>query len=116
MIANKGVLLVNLGSPDSPAVGDVRRFLREFLMDGKVLDVSYLARFFLVHFLSCPSARKPRLKRTGKYGCRKAARLSLSAKKCVRNFKPGWTFRLNWRCATKTRGSRKASTTCSNTP
>jgi len=48
------VLLVNLGSPDSPAVGDVRRFLREFLMDGKVLDVSYLARFFLVHFLILP--------------------------------------------------------------
>ena len=45
---------MNLGSPDSPAVGDVRRFLREFLMDGKVLDVSYLARFFLVHFLILP--------------------------------------------------------------
>src|ERR1017187_6107072 len=29
---NKGVLLVNLGSPDSPSVPDVRRYLREFLM------------------------------------------------------------------------------------
>ena len=45
---------MNLGSPDSPAVRDVRRFLREFLMDGKVLDVSYLVRFFLVHFLILP--------------------------------------------------------------
>jgi len=30
---SKGVLLVNLGSPDSASVGDVRRYLREFLMD-----------------------------------------------------------------------------------
>ena len=45
----KGVLLVNLGSPDSPAVGDVRRFLREFLMDGRVLDAPYLVRWFVVH-------------------------------------------------------------------
>ena len=42
---NKGVLLVNLGSPDSPSVADVRRYLREFLMDGRVLDVNWLVRF-----------------------------------------------------------------------
>ena len=40
---SKGVLLVNLGSPDSPSVPDVRRYLREFLMDGRVLDVNWLA-------------------------------------------------------------------------
>ena len=33
-----GVLLVNLGTPDSPAVGDVRRFLREFLSDPMVVQ------------------------------------------------------------------------------
>ena len=47
---NKGVLLVNLGSPDSPSVADVRRYLREFLMDGRVLDVNWLLRFCIVHF------------------------------------------------------------------
>src|SRR5690242_19273505 len=45
----KGVLLVNLGSPDSPSVPDVRRYLRQFLMDGRVLDLPYLSRFFLVN-------------------------------------------------------------------
>jgi ferrochelatase len=45
----KGALLVNLGSPDSPSVGDVRRYLREFLMDGRVLDAPYLVRWFVVH-------------------------------------------------------------------
>jgi hypothetical protein len=41
----KGVLLINLGSPDSPAVPDVRRYLREFLMDGRVLDAPWPIRF-----------------------------------------------------------------------
>src|SRR5258708_5887563 len=50
----KGVLLVNLGSPDSPSVPDVRRYLREFLMDGRALDVNWLARFCIVHFAILP--------------------------------------------------------------
>src|ERR1019366_7038627 len=55
---NKGVLLVNLGSPDSPSVPDVRRYLREFLMDGRVLDVNWLVRFCIVHFAILPSRPK----------------------------------------------------------
>jgi ferrochelatase len=50
----KGILLVNLGSPDSPAVGDVRRYLREFLMDGRVLDAPWPVRFCVVHFAILP--------------------------------------------------------------
>src|ERR1700691_1873161 len=45
---NKGILLVNLGSPDSTSVGDVRRYLNEFLMDGRVIDVPWIARRFVV--------------------------------------------------------------------
>src|SRR4029434_10535479 len=48
------VLLVNLGSPDSPSVGDVRKYLREFLMDGRVLDAPYPIRFFVVHCCILP--------------------------------------------------------------
>ena len=55
---SKGVLLVNLGSPDSPSVPDVRRYLREFLMDGRVLDVNWLLRFCVVHFAILPSRPK----------------------------------------------------------
>jgi ferrochelatase len=55
---SKGVLLVNLGSPDSPSVPDVRRYLREFLMDGRVLDVNWLVRFCIVHFAILPSRPK----------------------------------------------------------
>ena len=34
-----GVLLTNLGTPDSPSVGDVRRYLRQFLSDPRVVEV-----------------------------------------------------------------------------
>ena len=54
----KGVLLVNLGSPDSPSVPDVRRYLREFLMDGRVLDVNWFVRFCVVHFAILPKRPK----------------------------------------------------------
>jgi protoporphyrin/coproporphyrin ferrochelatase len=48
---SKGVLLVNLGSPDSPSVPDVRRYLNEFLMDGRVLDVAWPLRRFIVSMI-----------------------------------------------------------------
>src|SRR5437764_330447 len=54
----RGILLVNLGSPDSPSVTDVRRYLREFLMDPRVLDIPYPIRFAIVHGLILP--RRPR--------------------------------------------------------
>jgi ferrochelatase len=44
----KAVLLVNLGSPDSPSVADVRRYLNEFLMDGRVIDVAWPLRRLIV--------------------------------------------------------------------
>jgi len=44
----KGALLVNLGSPDSTDVKDVKKYLDEFLMDERVIDVPYLLRAFLV--------------------------------------------------------------------
>ncbi len=53
-MTDKGVLLVNLGSPDSPKVPDVRRYLREFLMDKRVLDAPWPVRFFVVHGLILP--------------------------------------------------------------
>ena len=45
---SKGVLLVNLGSPDSTSVADVRRYLNEFLMDSRVIDTPWLLRRFIV--------------------------------------------------------------------
>ena len=49
-----GVLLVNLGTPDSTKVGDVRKYLRQFLMDGRVIDIPFAARFALVNLIIAP--------------------------------------------------------------
>jgi protoporphyrin/coproporphyrin ferrochelatase len=51
---SKGLLLVNLGSPDSTAVGDVRKYLRQFLMDGRVIDAPWPIRFCIVNFTILP--------------------------------------------------------------
>jgi protoporphyrin/coproporphyrin ferrochelatase len=44
----KGVLLVNLGSPESPTAKDVKPYLDEFLMDRFVIDVPFILRALLV--------------------------------------------------------------------
>ena len=48
------LLLINLGTPDSPSYLDVFKYLREFLMDGRVIDIPYIFRFFLVTLIICP--------------------------------------------------------------
>ena len=51
---SKGILLVNLGSPDSTKVEDVRTYLREFLMDKKVLDSPWIIRKAIVELFILP--------------------------------------------------------------
>ena len=53
-MGKKGILLVNLGTPDSPATADVRKYLNEFLMDGRVLDVNPILRAILVKGVIVP--------------------------------------------------------------
>ncbi|MDP4247810.1 MAG: ferrochelatase [Bacteroidota bacterium] len=49
-----GIILMNLGSPDSTATADVHRYLMEFLMDGRVIDYPWLFRKILVGGLIVP--------------------------------------------------------------
>ncbi|MEJ2719712.1 MAG: ferrochelatase, partial [bacterium] len=51
----RGILLVNTGSPDSPEIKDVRRYLGEFLMDKYVMDVMLPLRFALVRGIILPT-------------------------------------------------------------
>ena len=53
-MSKHGVLLINLGSPDSTAVPDVRKYLREFLMDPRVLDAPWPIRWCIVHLAILP--------------------------------------------------------------
>jgi ferrochelatase len=52
--ARSGALLINLGTPKSPSISDVRRYLREFLSDPRVIDSGPLARRLLVELLILP--------------------------------------------------------------
>ncbi|GAA4651852.1 ferrochelatase [Kistimonas scapharcae] len=54
----RAVLLVNLGSPDSPEVSDVRRYLNEFLMDKYVIDLPWPLRRLIVSAFVLPSRPK----------------------------------------------------------
>ncbi|RQO29982.1 ferrochelatase [Taibaiella sp. KBW10] len=53
-MAKKGLILMNLGSPDSTSVKDLRKYLSEFLMDERVIDKPYLLRYLLVKGIIVP--------------------------------------------------------------
>ncbi|WP_304069033.1 ferrochelatase [Pedobacter glucosidilyticus] len=53
-MGKKGILLVNLGTPDSPKTADVRKYLDEFLMDGRVIDINPVLRTLLVKGIIVP--------------------------------------------------------------
>ncbi len=50
----KGVLIVNLGTPDAPEKSSVYRYLKEFLLDRRVIDISWLGRNLLVRMAILP--------------------------------------------------------------
>ncbi len=53
-MSKKGILLVNLGTPDSPETKDVRKYLDEFLMDPRVIDINPVSRALLVKGIIVP--------------------------------------------------------------
>jgi ferrochelatase len=50
----KGVLILNLGTPNSPSVKDVRVYLREFLNDPRVIDIGRITQLLLVNLIIVP--------------------------------------------------------------
>ncbi|MDQ8203307.1 ferrochelatase [Pelagicoccus sp. SDUM812003] len=57
-MSDNAVLLVNLGSPDSTSVSDVRRYLREFLSDDRVLDSAKPIQQFVLNCFILPTRPK----------------------------------------------------------
>jgi ferrochelatase len=53
-VSRAGLLLVNLGTPDSTDPADVRRYLREFLSDPRVLDIPAWRRFLVLEAFILP--------------------------------------------------------------
>ncbi|MBN1119422.1 MAG: ferrochelatase [Bacteroidales bacterium] len=54
MCKKKGILLVNVGTPDKPQRTAVRKYLTEFLNDPYVIDIPWLSRLLLVNLLIIP--------------------------------------------------------------
>ena len=50
----KALLIINLGTPNKPSYFSVFKYLRQFLMDGRVINVNPILRFLLVNFVICP--------------------------------------------------------------
>ena len=57
-MSKKGLIIINLGSPESYSVKDVKIYLREFLMDEKVIDVPPIIRSILVKGFIIPFRAK----------------------------------------------------------
>lgn len=57
-MSKKGVLLINLGTPDNCDPKSVRRYLKQFLNDSRVIDLPGLVRWFLVNWLIIPRRYK----------------------------------------------------------
>ena len=55
---SKALLLVNIGTPDKPEVGAVRRYLSQFLNDHRVIDIPWLGRKLLVNGIIVPFRAK----------------------------------------------------------
>lgn len=55
----KGVLLVNLGTPDEPSRGAVYKYLKQFLLDPRVIDIPWLQRNLLVRGIIAPFRSGP---------------------------------------------------------
>ncbi len=54
----QGILLINLGTPAHPNTPAVRRYLQQFLMDPRVIDIPWLLRFLLVYGVIGPLRSK----------------------------------------------------------
>ncbi len=57
-MSKKGVLLINLGTPDEPSRAAVYRYLKEFLLDPRVIDIGTIPRHLLVRGIIAPFRSK----------------------------------------------------------
>lgn len=52
-----GLIINNIGTPDTYHPDDVGRYLKEFLMDKEIISIPFFVRYFLVHFIIVPRRR-----------------------------------------------------------
>ena len=96
-----GALLLNLGTPDSPAVPDVRRYLREFLSDPRVIDIPALGRWLLLNLVILPFRPKKSAAAYAKIWTADGSPLLIHgralAERVARELGPSWAVELGMR-------------------
>jgi len=88
------VLLVNLGSPESPTVPAVKTYLSEFLMDKYVIDIPYLARLFLVRGIIIPNRVKYSTSLYKKAWTDEGSPLTVNSEKLLEKIKENTTVKI----------------------
>ncbi len=58
---NTAILFINLGTPEKLSKGSIRTYLKEFLMDERVIDLPFFLRFFIVYVFILPFRPKKTL-------------------------------------------------------
>jgi ferrochelatase len=51
---NSGIILINLGTPENPDKKSIRKYLKEFLSDKRVIDLPFLLRYTLLYAIILP--------------------------------------------------------------
>jgi ferrochelatase len=108
-----GLLLINLGTPDAPTPTAVRRYLREFLGDPRVLDMNAVGRFLLLNLIILPTRpKKSAHAYQAIWDATRGSPLLYHGQDLRRRWRPGSapTGRSSWACATATRRSPARST------
>lgn len=108
----KGVLLINLGSPDSTDVPDVKKYLREFLMDPLVIDIPYVIRKLVIELAILRLVRQNRPKRINESGGYAVLRSKSFQIDCKERFQKKQIFRLHWGCAIRIHLSNQRCRNC----
>ena len=83
-----GFLLINLGTPNSTSVSDVRRYLREFLSDPRVLDMSPIGRWLLLNLFILPTRPKKSAEAYEKVWTERGSPLLFHAQDLVEGIRP----------------------------
>lgn len=80
-----GVLLNNIGSPSSADPDDVGEYLKEFLMDKYIIEIPYLLRYILVHWIIVPRRKfSSALKYKRIWGEKKSPLIEISEEFCTK--------------------------------
>lgn len=80
-----GVLLINVGTPDSPRVYDVRRYLTQFLNDKYVIDLPWLKRTLLVNGIIVPFRARNSAKLYQELWTEEGSPLIVHGQQCAKN-------------------------------